>query len=179
MNVAPNVDASISELNKTTPKRPRRKPTADVKTERITSKLEIDSFLDKINEHNSNETVFWKIQAVFDVGNKYHVLVSHKDLNENQTDVFEDERIEESAMRGHKIPSVADHWKLLYKRELKIIQSIFTVNSWISEFEPDKNRERKLIWGIVSTQNVQCDNDSQIFFLQRSIKHKPRGHTKK
>lgn len=172
--ILPELVNSVAERKTNRVKRSKSKPKIKVHSPEVNTSssisLDISELTERIERYNNSDMYFWKVQAVFDNQGKYYVLVSHKDLKEHQIDIFEDERIEEAAMRGAKIPSPDEHWKLLYKRELKHIQALFPTNNWVSEAPPDKKYNPKLLWGTYAPKKIVHDNDSQLFFINKNKK---------
>ena len=114
---------------------------------------------------------FWTVKAIFNTNNKYYVYVEHKKLTDEQIDVFEDSRINDSVMRGSKILGKDEYWKVLYRKELKFFQDIFgSSSSWVYDSLPDKKYKSILLWGALPVKQTQVDPDSQNYFLQRHSK---------
>lgn len=122
-------------------------------------------------EHNDNIAMFWKVLAIYETDKAYLHLVK-KDLIDTQLEIFEDDRVTEAVMRGARPPSIEEHWRKVYRDEMKALQGALKgVNAWISDTVPEK--KHTLHWGEKIARSNNVDKDSQEFYLKKEQK-KPK-----
>lgn len=132
------------------------------------STLDINIVIRAALEHNNNPDLCWKVQAIYQC-DKVHLHLVRKELSESQLEQFEDNRVTDAVMRGSRPPSADEHWKRLYRDEMKALQVALKGHTvWIADTLPE--RKHTLLWGEKTNRTNQVDKDSQEFFLKRETK---------
>lgn len=148
-------------------------PQAEAPTPVQASTFNLEVLVQTAQAHNNNDDLCWKVQAIYQ-SDKVHLHLVRKELTEVQLEQFEDNRVTDAVMRGSRPPSADEHWKKLYRDEMKALQvSLRGHNVWISDTLPE--RKHTLLWGEKTTRAAQVDKDSQEFFLKRETKKQGRN----
>lgn len=167
----PRSENTTAQPTSATPEQPR--------PEKLRPPIEWDRIIKHAQAHNENVEMFWHVKAIYETDKPYLHLVK-KELTDLQLEVFEDNRVTEAVMRGAKPPSADEHWRKVYRDEMKTLQKILQgLNVWISDVIPD--RKHILHWGEKINQKNSVDKDSQEFFLKRNPKKQqshPNHHKK-
>jgi hypothetical protein len=131
--------------------------------------------ISKAENHNLKEHTSWEVYRIFET-NRVYLQLRRKDLNEKQIEIFEDARVTASVMNGERIPTEDEHWRRLYRDEVKTIQAAISISEiGLTERPPEK--KSLLRWGPPVSKQQLIDKDSQAFFLQKQQTMTPRGET--